>query len=407
MGLSDTASTAYNSRLFKVVVFLGIFIPPFSGSFLLSLFNALKSSFSVSIEYIALSLTAYNIGLAVTLLFSGGLSDIYGRKKIILYGYTLFAVGILGSALSQSILFFIFFRLINGIGDALVSPVLFALVGDSVKKELRGRYMSISTTLVLIGWTLGPLSSGFFSTFNWRYLFLITGIVVSILVLIYHFIIPVSISIRKNKNLVLELKDNFLRIFTSSYGIAISVVGFIIFFARMSYFTFLADTLTLPPYSQTDLYIGFIFFVNGLIGVIFGPLTGYINDYLGRFASLIIGSTSVLLIYSSMFFLGLFSDWFPYILIIMVIHGAGYTLLLTTLNTLSVEVIPELRGTLTSFYFSFCSFGFSLAPVLVLPLYLGFGFLLVNLLNSVLMAITTILITLIIRSKRRKGENIV
>jgi len=393
---SQAIQTVQNkTNLLIVAILIGTFIPPFGGSAILSIFKALKFTFDISVEYIVFAISAYNFALTATLLFSGALSDIYGRKKVIVYGFILFGIGSIGSALAPNIVIFILFRFINGLGDGLVTPVLFTLLGDLVPEDKRGRYIGFSTTLVLIAWMLGPLVAGYTALISWRYIYVAIFFMVLFVLVIYQTRITYF---RKSleKSLFKALSDNFFSVLKSRLAVVIAILGFLMFFARMSFYTFLADVLTLPPFSFTDDYIGYIFFVNGLAGVILGPITGYIYDSFGRFKTLITGAFVVCIIY----LVFVIYSWSAYLIHLMIIYGAAFTILLTALNTLSVEVVPELRGTMISIYFSLCSLGFSMAPLVILPIYLTYGFYMVNLVNLVIMILSIILIVFVFYKKQ-------
>lgn len=72
--------------------------------------------------------TAYLLSSTATMLIFGKLSDIYGRKKMILFGLGLFIIGSMLCGLSQNMEQLILFRIIQGIGTGALVPIIFILI---------------------------------------------------------------------------------------------------------------------------------------------------------------------------------------------------------------------------------------------------------------------------------------
>jgi MFS family permease len=68
------------------LLYPSVFLGPFWENTVLALISSLERSFNADISFIAASITIYMIPIAFFQLFSGVLSDIYGRKRIILFG---------------------------------------------------------------------------------------------------------------------------------------------------------------------------------------------------------------------------------------------------------------------------------------------------------------------------------
>ncbi|MFQ5762560.1 MAG: MFS transporter, partial [Candidatus Bathyarchaeia archaeon] len=75
------------------LIYFGAFIGPFAGNLVLPLIPLLESDFNVGIEIVALTITAAIIPFAVLQAFSGAISDIYGRKNILVLGFAISTAG--------------------------------------------------------------------------------------------------------------------------------------------------------------------------------------------------------------------------------------------------------------------------------------------------------------------------
>jgi MFS family permease len=90
--------------------------------------------FNVSYNTSAWILTSYLIAGAVMTPIAGKLSDIYGRKKIVVIIMMIYIVGISIGGLSPDIIFLVVSRIIQGIGIAMF-PIAFCIVRDQFPPE--------------------------------------------------------------------------------------------------------------------------------------------------------------------------------------------------------------------------------------------------------------------------------
>jgi MFS family permease len=91
------------------------------------------SDFHISYSTSSWILTAYLISGAVMTPIAGKLSDIYGRKKMILIIFIIYIIGISAGALSSNISFLVIARVIQGIGISMF-PIAFGIIRDQLPK---------------------------------------------------------------------------------------------------------------------------------------------------------------------------------------------------------------------------------------------------------------------------------
>ncbi len=80
----------------------------------------------------------YTLMLSSLILISGSLGDIFGRKKIFLFGIVAFITASLLCSFSQSTAQLIFFRVLQGIGAAMMVPGSLSIIDTSFKDSVRG-----------------------------------------------------------------------------------------------------------------------------------------------------------------------------------------------------------------------------------------------------------------------------
>jgi MFS family permease len=114
-------------------------------------------------------LSAYFAAYALVLIPGGELVDRYGARRLALIGLTLFAVGALAGALSQSFGELIGSRVIQGAGAGLVSPAALAGAVSGFPAERRGAALGIWGASAGMSNLIGPLLGGLLTiAFGWR-----------------------------------------------------------------------------------------------------------------------------------------------------------------------------------------------------------------------------------------------
>src|SRR3978361_40647 len=82
-------------------------------------------------------LNAYLLILAALILIGGSLGDKLGRKKIFMIGIVIFIAGSAACGLSANVIMLITFRLLQGIGGALMIPGSLSLISSSINENER------------------------------------------------------------------------------------------------------------------------------------------------------------------------------------------------------------------------------------------------------------------------------
>ncbi len=342
------------------------FIGPFSGNLIMPMFKALKKDFQVEIFLLSLSITLYMIPYSIVQLFAGFISDLFlGRKKTIILGLSIQCIGACLIALSTNIWIFISSRLIQGLGGALITPNLMALIGDLYPMEIRGRIMGLMAISVTIGSSLGPLAGGFFASINWRYAYALIAVLSGLYASSTKLIIPEIKRTRKNSRKTRDLSDIRYTLLNKNL-IALCSLGFILFLARIGFITYLSDYLTLPPYNLKSNIIGAYLALSGFGGIISGIITGHLIDKIGRKRTSIIGFTLYAMALSTF----LIANWYEYLPIIMLAMGFTSTMSFTPINTMVIEAAPKHRGIATSIYGFIRFLGYATAPIITYPLYM-------------------------------------
>jgi EmrB/QacA subfamily drug resistance transporter len=116
--------------------------------------------------------SAYLVTSTVTTPIHGRLSDIYGRRPILLLSIVLFAGSSVVCALAWSMPALIVGRALQGLGGGGLRAVSQAALADIIPPRERGRYQGYFASLFVVSNALGPVLGGFFAEdLSWTWIF--------------------------------------------------------------------------------------------------------------------------------------------------------------------------------------------------------------------------------------------
>src|ERR1043166_5149449 len=149
----------------------------------------LIKDFHVSYSMSSWILTAYLVSGAVMTPIAGKLSDIYGRKKILLSIMIIYAVGVSLSGVATNIYFMLIARAIQGIGLSMF-PIAFGIVRDQFPREKISIGQGVITSMFASGAVMGLLFGGtIIQDYGWQATFFtIIPIAITLLAVIRRFI---------------------------------------------------------------------------------------------------------------------------------------------------------------------------------------------------------------------------
>lgn len=129
-----------------------------------------------SIEWV---IDAYTLAFGAIMLSAGVMSDRYGARRVFMPGVTIFAIASIGCALAENMTIINVFRLIQGIGAAMLLPSSLRLA-TQYAHDIHSRRVAVSLWSAAggVGMAAGPLLGGLIVTsLGWRWLFWINVLV--------------------------------------------------------------------------------------------------------------------------------------------------------------------------------------------------------------------------------------
>ena len=138
-------------------------------------FPDIQASFpDSSLSNLSWVLNAYNIVLAAMLVAAGRLSDLMGRKKMFVWGVVIFTVASVLCAVSGTVGQLILWRVVQGVGAALLIPASLALVVQGFDLNRRAHGVALWGAAAAIASGLGPpIGGALVELYNWRLAFLV------------------------------------------------------------------------------------------------------------------------------------------------------------------------------------------------------------------------------------------
>ncbi len=157
-----------------IVLVIGTFLAPLDSSIVTIALPAMAAEFRESLSAVSWVTTAYLLTSASLLLPMGRLGDVWGLRRLYVWGLLVFGLGSLVCALSGSIEALVASRVLQAVGASMLFAAGPALVSRTFPANRRGWALGYISLAVSAGLTIGPALGGFLvGSFGWPSIFLI------------------------------------------------------------------------------------------------------------------------------------------------------------------------------------------------------------------------------------------
>ncbi|MGI4839749.1 MAG: MFS transporter [Janthinobacterium lividum] len=327
-----------------LITFIGVF--PLD--VILPSFPAIGEHFSEPLENISLSLSIFVFGFSIAQLLIGLMSDILGRKRLLLAGLCLAGIGAAGACLSNTFYSFIFFRMLQAIGCGSFVLVN-ALIQDLYDRSERHTIRVLTTTASGFFISTAPLMGALLQAIGgWRASFGFFIAIALCVITVASSWIPKDLpkkGTRQQQKMGINIKALLGEVFLKNS--ALSAIGF------SSHFAFIVQSpiIFLDELSLSQREFSVLLLLYGLAYIAGGMIAKYINHKVAQKLHVTWGLLTML---CAGLLLSLCHAMFPVssigILGPMIICTCGVTILRPAATTAAMDALHDKPGTASSIH---------------------------------------------------------
>ncbi|MFA5650720.1 MAG: sugar porter family MFS transporter [Proteiniphilum sp.] len=285
------------------------------------------------------------LGCLIGVVISGGLSDKYGRKFMMILAAIVFGLSAFGTGAATTLDVFILFRVISGVGIGIASNISPMYLSEVSPPAVRGKFVAIYQLAVVLGilsaqivnWLIArPVIPGedilvsWNGQMGWRWMFW-APVLPSIIYLLLAFVVPESPRWLVSKEKYGKATDIFTRIVNRAYAeelvgevqksishvaekiplsrlfkgkaLKIAVIGITIAILQQwcginVVFNYAQEIFSAAGYSVSDMLFNIV--VTGVVNVVFTFVGMYTVDKLGRRSLMLMGTIGLSIIYAAL-----------------------------------------------------------------------------------------------------------
>jgi EmrB/QacA subfamily drug resistance transporter len=165
---------ASRDRIIPIIVACPLFLQNLDTSVMATALPSIARSLNVEALHLNLAITSYLLSLAVFLPASGWFAERFGARRVFCCAIAFFSLGSALCGAAQSLPALVLFRIVQGMGGALMVPVGRLILLRSVPPARMVAAMVWFTVPPAIGRMIGPLFGGAIVTWtSWRWIFLV------------------------------------------------------------------------------------------------------------------------------------------------------------------------------------------------------------------------------------------
>lgn len=253
-----------------ILIFLGMLsaFAPLVTDMYLPTFPTLETEFKTTVSMIQLGLTASMIGLAAGQIFFGPLSDMYGRKPILVSSLVLFCVATILCMYSGNITIFLYMRLLQGLGASGGIVLSRSVATDLYSGRELAKMMAIIGAVNGVAPVTAPVIGGSVAAFaGWQGIFCVLffiGIVLLLMCLIFRESLPVSMRVHGSASSILKSYSILIKKRDFTYYVLSFAMSQGVLFAYISAAPFIMQ----HDFGFSEMKFSIIFGINALgIGV--------------------------------------------------------------------------------------------------------------------------------------------
>jgi EmrB/QacA subfamily drug resistance transporter len=182
---TGVGETAPGDQRLAVLLAMAMFVLVVDTSLMNVSISAVVHDLGTTVSGVQSAIALEALVSAAFILIGSKVGDLIGRKRAYVLGLLGYALGALAMALSQSLTaIIVFWAIIGGLGASLLLPAMQSLIHGNFAGEMRKKAYALVGAAAAIAAAVGPLLGGFVTTYlSWRIAFLLEDLVIAIVLL--------------------------------------------------------------------------------------------------------------------------------------------------------------------------------------------------------------------------------
>lgn len=179
-------------RLIFAIVSIALFMASVDATIVASALPSIQADLGARVTWSGWTITIYMLGQVLTMPVAGRISELFGRKKVLLIAVGLFTVASLACGFANDIGLLVVLRAVQSIGGGAFMPSATGIVAEHFGSG-RDRALGMFTSILPIGGIAGPIAGGLFAEYwSWRGIFLVNVPIGIVLILLGARFLPTS-----------------------------------------------------------------------------------------------------------------------------------------------------------------------------------------------------------------------
>lgn len=274
----------YMKLTFPIILVLGLLsgLTPLAIDAYLPSIPTISKSLNTDIGLVQMTLSMYLLVFALLQIVFGPISDAIGRRKVIVGGLTVFALGSFLCAITQSYEMLLVGRAIQAFGGAAVAVCVPALVKDGMSINQFAKAMSMVMLVMALAPLAAPIIGGAILTIlNWHYIFVFLGILAILAMILFLRTIPETLPADKRTPFsLLNAIRNYIMLLKNR-----AVMGYVVasafYFAGMMSFITGSSFVYIEVYGVDPAKFGFLVGLNVISMMLASTINGRYVEKLG------------------------------------------------------------------------------------------------------------------------------
>lgn len=224
---------------------------------------AIAESINTDISWVQLTISIYLGVYAFSQLLFGPISDAYGRRKVLLFGMSVFFIGTLFCIFSSDFNTLMLGRAIQAFGGAAVAVANQSLVKDGLSADQFAKAMSYIMLVMSIAPLIAPILGGIILlVLDWHYIFVFLGLITLISAALFYTKIPETLAIEDRHPLALKSAlSNYYKLIKNPLVIGHILTGAFHFTGMITFITGSAYVY-IEFYGVSEQMFGILFALN-------------------------------------------------------------------------------------------------------------------------------------------------